>query len=206
MARSTCSRARRRLAPSPRSSCSPRTPSQLRAGRHGAAGAADRQRGAASTPGPAARRPAVVGGRAEARAVGGRGTGRCTTQRAPAAHLVGLDTRPGAPASSWSGRGAEGEGRGLVLRVRRVGGVGWGGWGGFGCNGSDGSGMSDRVAYGAVGPWGLDAGRCREQKRLAACGIGLWQKYEFVATVPFMIRKAILPVRYGGCYVGRYNR
>ena len=105
VARSTCSRARRRLAPPPRSTCSPRAPSQLRAGRHGAAGAADRQRGAASKPGPAARRPAVVGGRAEARAVGGWGTGRCTTQRAPAAHLAGLDTWQGAPASSWSGRG-----------------------------------------------------------------------------------------------------
>ena len=187
MARSTCSRARRRLAPPPRSTCSPRAPSQLRAGRHGAAGAADRQRGAASKPGPAARRPAAVGGRAEARAVGGWGTGRCTTQRAPAAHLAGLDTRPGAPASSWSGRGGGvRKGRGLVLRVRRVGGVGWGGWGGFGCNGSDGSGMSDRVAYGALGPWGLDAGRCREQKRLAGSLRAFAAKYEFLATVPFM--------------------
>ena len=29
---------------------------------------------------------------------------------------------------------------------------------------------------------------------------------ERTATVASMIRKAILPVRYGGCYVGQYNR
>ena len=55
-------------------------------------------------------------------------------------------------------------------------------------NSTDGSGMSDRVAYGALGPWGLDAGRCREQKRLAGSLRAFAAKYEFLATVPFRLK------------------